>query len=203
MLIGRKRREWFPGATYHVMTRGIRRQEIFRDAADRQLFLFLAKKYVKKYGGSVHAYCLMTNHIHMLIETYDNQIGVIMQSITGVYAKNFNYKYGYKGHLYEDRFKSCLVKSDAYFLKTSRYIHVNPVKAQMVRRPEDYKWSSYRTLLGIEDDMLTEREKILSYFHYNPRKYQEFVEDIENKYTATDAEIYKEMEEDEIFYGNS
>lgn len=182
------------------MERGIRRQEIFREDMDYQIFLLILKKVVESEEAKVHAYCLMTNHIHLLLETKESKIGLIMQKIAGDYAKTYNRRYGYRGHLFEDRYKSCLVKEDAYFLQTSRYIHLNPVKAHMAAYPEDYKWSSYRTVLGISDDQITVREKTLSYFkEKSVHRYRDFVEDIGHKYAVTEAEIHKQIEEDEIW----
>ena len=198
--IGRKQREWYPGAIYHLMERGIRRQEIFKEEMDYQMFLAILKKVVESYETTVHAYCLMTNHIHLLLETNVSEIGRIMQKIAGDYARTYNRKYGYRGHLFEDRYKSCLVKDDAYFLQTSRYIHLNPVKARMAAHPEDYRWSSYRTVLGMSDDRITVREKTLGYFKgKSVHRYRDFVEDIGHKYTVTETEIHKEIEEDEIW----
>lgn len=198
--IGRKQREWYPGAIYHLMERGIRRQEIFKEEMDYQMFMAILKKVVERYEATVHAYCLMTNHIHLLLETNKSEIGKIMQKIAGDYARTYNRKYGYRGHLFEDRYKSCLVKDDAYFLQTSRYIHLNPVKARMAAHPEDYRWSSYRTVLGMSDDKITVREKTLGYFKgKSVHRYRDFVEDIGHKYTVTETEIHKEIEEDEIW----
>ena len=182
------------------MERGIRRQEIFKEEMDYQMFLAILKKVVESYETTVHAYCLMTNHIHLLLETNVSEIGRIMQKIAGDYARTYNRKYGYRGHLFEDRYKSCLVKDDAYFLQTSRYIHLNPVKARMAAHPEDYRWSSYRTVLGMSDDKITVREKTLGYFKgQSVHRYRDFVEDIGHKYTVTESEIHKEIEEDEIW----
>ena len=182
------------------MERGIRRQEIFTEEMDYQMFMAILKKVVGRYGAKVHAYCLMTNHIHLLLETNESEIGKIMQKIAGDYARTYNMKYGHKGHLFEDRYKSCLVKDDDYFLQISRYIHLNPVKARMAVYPEDYKWSSYRTMLGISDDQITVKERTLGYFHgKSVHRYRDFVEDIGHKYMVTESEIHKEIEEDEIW----
>ena len=160
------------------MERGIRRHEIFRDEGDYQAFLTILNKAVMNYNVKVHAYCLMTNHIHLLLETSDSVIGMVMQKIAGDYARTFNRKYGYRGHLFEDRYKSYLVKDDDYFLYTSRYIHLNPVKAHIVEHPEDYMWSSYRTMIGITDDMITTRDNTLGYFKgQSIYGYREFVEE--------------------------
>lgn len=133
-------------------------------------------------------------------EEMDYEIGKIMQKIAGDYARTYNRKYGYKGHLFENRYKSCLVKEDAYFLQTSRYIHLNPVKARMAAHPEDYKWSSYRTMIALSDDKITERDKTLAYFKdHSVFLYREFVEDIGYKYMIQEDEIRKSMEEDELW----
>lgn len=173
--------------------------EIFREEMDYEIFLLILKKVAENYRMKVHAYCLMTNHIHLLLETTDYEIGKIMQKIAGDYARTYNRKYGYKGHLFENRYKSCLVKEDAYFLQTSRYIHLNPVKARMAAHPEDYKWSSYRTMIVLSDDKITERDKTLAYFKdHSVFLYREFVEDIGHKYVIQEDEIRKSMEEDEL-----
>lgn len=177
--IGRKRRLWFPGATYHLMERGVRRQSIFEEEMDYQIFLAILKRATEKYEAKVHAYCLMTNHIHLLLETGEYEIGIIMQKIAGDYARTFNSKYGYRGHVFEDRYKSVIVKDDWYFLQTSRYIHLNPVRAKMVSCAEEYKWSSYRTVLGMVDDGITVKDQTLGYFMgKSVQKYQKFVENI-------------------------
>ena len=195
----RKERIWYPGATYHAMARGIRRMEIFQDDTDYQVFLILLKKMMEKHACYVHAYCLMTNHFHLLIETGEEEIGKTVKGITSCYAAYYNQKYGYHGHVFEGRFKSCLVKDDSYFLQTSRYIHMNPVKARITEHPEDYPWSSYRTMLRIADDRITEREKTLSYFKQSIFYYREFVEDLTHKYIVSENNIQKEIGEDETW----
>lgn len=97
-----------------MIERGIRRQEIFHEEMDYQTFLAILKKVVESYEAKVYAYCLMTNHIHLLLEINETEIGKIMQKLAGDYARTYNRKYGYRGHLSEDRYKSCLVKDDAY-----------------------------------------------------------------------------------------
>ena len=136
----------------------------------------------------------------LLLETNDIEIGKMMRYFSGCYAGYVNQKYHYHGHVFEGRYKSCLVKDDDYFLQTSRYIHLNPVKARMAAHPEDYKWSSYRTMLGISDDQITVKERTLGYFKgKSVHRYRDFVEDIGHKYMVTESEIHKEIEEDEIW----
>lgn len=199
MDIIRRERVWYPGATYHAMARGVRRLVIFQDDSDYQVFLVLLKKIVEKHECKVHAYCLMMNHFHLLLETNQQKIGNTFREITSCYATYYNHKYGYHGHVFEGRFKSCLVKNDDYFLQTSRYIHMNPVKAKITEHPEDYPWSSYRTILRITDDRITQSEKTLAYFKESIFYYREFVEDAAHKYIVSENTIQKKIGEDELW----
>ena len=99
------------------MERGIRRQEIFQDEFDYQVFLEILKKETEKKECKLHAYCLMTNHFHLLLETGNIEIGKFMKALAGKYAMYYNHRHFYKGHVFEDRYKSCLVETDAYFYK--------------------------------------------------------------------------------------
>ena len=152
--MARKNRKWFPGAIYHIMARGNYRQNIFKDDEDFKVFLLLMQDAKTKYGFKLHAYCLMTNHYHLLLETEQTEIWKIMKRINQIYAAYYNEKYRLMGHLFQGRYKSCLVENDSYFLQTSRYIHLNPVKAKMVPRAEAYPWSSYSTLIGMKQEMI-------------------------------------------------
>lgn len=182
------------------MHRGVRRTEIFSDEADYQVFLEILKVALDEYQCKAHAYCMMTNHIHLLLETSEGEIGRFMKCLSERYAMYFNHKYQYRGHLFESRYKSCLVKEDSYFLQTSRYIHLNPVKARIVVKPEDYRWSSYQTMIALKDDRITERNRTLAYFKDNSiLRYRDFVEDIGHKYVVQEHEIKKSMEEDELW----
>lgn len=200
VIIARRKRVWYPGAMYHLMERGIRRKEIFKDDTDYQVFLAILKKALAKNECMVHAYCLMTNHFHILLETSEIEVGRFMKHLASCYAIYFNRKYTYKGHLFEGRYKSCLVRDDAYFLQTSRYIHLNPVKAKMVAHPEDYPWSSYRTMLGICDDKITRSDRTRSFFKdQSVIRYREFVEDVGHRYVVQEDEIRKSMGEDDLW----
>ena len=101
------------------MERGIRRQAIYEEEGDYQVFMVIVKQCLEKYGCVLHAYCMMTNHFHMLLETSDTDVSKFMKQIANCYAVYFNRKYNYQGHLFEGRYKACLVKDDAYFLQTS------------------------------------------------------------------------------------
>lgn len=198
--MARKPRLWYPGATYHLMERGIRRQAIYSDYTDYQTFLAILKRSLKKYSCTLHAFCLMTNHFHLLLETSDTPVGSFMKHLACTYATYYNRKYSYLGHLFEGRYCSGLVKDDSYFLQTSRYIHLNPVKAQIVSYPEDYTWSSYRTFLGLADDKITVTNQTLSYFgKYGIQKYRDFVDTPGQKFKVSEQKIQKEMGENDLW----
>ncbi len=198
----RKKRVWFPGAIYHVMQRGIRKTDIFYDDEDYKIFLKLIQAGMEKWQCQLHAYCLMTNHYHALIETSEEEIGKFVKYVSQNYAMYFNRKYGYKGHVFEGRFVSGLVKQDSYFLQTSRYIHLNPVKAYMAKTPEQYPWSSYRILAGMEDEEFVTVDRTWAYFGTGEEAvtgYRDFVEHSGEQYILYEEEIRNLMEEDALW----
>ncbi len=159
-------RIWFPGAVYHVIQRGNDQHDIFREDKDRIWFLKTVRESKKEMGFKIYLYVLMANHYHITIEASQNHISEIMHYINSTYALRFNKKYARTGHLFQGRFKSILVDKDSYLLELSRYIHLNPVKAGIVGRPEDYIWSSYRLYLYPESEFshLVDTELVLSWF---------------------------------------
>lgn len=182
------------------MQRGVRRNDIFQYTEDYQVFLILVKKAMERYECKIHAYCLMTNHYHMLIQMSAEPLWKFVKVVAQQYAVYYNQKNGYCGHLFEGRYKCCLVKDDAYFLQSSRYIHRNPVKAGIVCVPHEYNWSSYRTMIGMEDDRITQRETTLSYFYGNDAKrYQDFVENYKTRYIVEPACSRQIREEENLW----
>lgn len=149
---------------YHVMVRGVNKEIIFRDDRDRRNFLHLLKYYKTKLNCVIHAYCLMDNHVHILIEDTNNKLGELMKNVTSVYAGEFNKKYKRIGHLFQDRFKSQCVETDFYLLRLIRYIHRNPEKAKICKI-EEYKWSSYKEYLYGEK--IIKKDFILSKYDEN------------------------------------
>ena len=139
-----------PGAVWHVTSRGNNRAAIFCDDADRVLFLDLLGETVKRSHFLVHEYTLMTNHYHLVIETPETTLSRGMKWLNQTYAQRMNKKYGRSGHFFQGRFGSELIEKEAYLLEVLRYTVLNPVRAGMVERPEDYRWSSYRAKLGPE-----------------------------------------------------
>lgn len=162
--LARKKRIWFPGAKYHLTGRGIRRMPLFHDEEDRLEYLRLLKYTKAKMPFHLQSYCLMTNHVHLQVETLDYPPGDIIKYLHSNYAKYFNKKYEFGGHLFESRYGSVLLDSKAQELDTHRYIHLNPLRAAIVKDLNDYEWSSYRAYVGITQDAFTEREQILSSF---------------------------------------
>ena len=205
----RKSREWYPGAIYHVMSRGNRKLSLYQDDEDYLAFLHSIKRTAKLYPFTVHSICLMTNHFHMIIETKDQELWKIMQRILHPYAMNFNRKYNFTGHLFEKRYRAKIIEDDGYLLEVSRYIHLNPVKAQMVQTPIEYGYSSYAKYAGDDTETknrgilllneLVDTTRILSYFNDNSEEgYRRFVES-EISYSEQEQQIRNEMDEDDMW----
>ncbi len=138
----------YPGAFYHVTSRGNERKAIFRSTADREKFLCYLGSASRRYGARIHAYCLMSNHYHLLVETPGGNLSQIMRHVNGAYTTYFNVKRQRAGHLLQGRYKAVLVEREAYALELSGYIHRNPVRAGIAQRAEEYPWSSYRCYVG-------------------------------------------------------
>ena len=138
----------YPGAVYHVTARGNARADIFLDDGDRRRFLSLLAETAARRGWTCHAYCLMDNHYHLLLETAAADLGRGMRQVNGVYTQRFNRAHGRVGHVFQGRYKAILVEKQAYLLELCRYVVLNPVRAGMVARPEDWAWSSYRAAAG-------------------------------------------------------
>ncbi len=128
---------------YHIMLRGINQQVIFEDEEDNQKFIETIKNYKAVSGYKVFAYCLMSNHVHILLKVEKEELDLIMKRIAGSYVYWYNWKYHRVGHLFQDRFKSEPVEDDIYFLTVLRYIHQNPIKSGIVKDIDDYQYSSY------------------------------------------------------------
>lgn len=138
----------FSGALYHVTSRGDRRENIFEDAEDRLTFLRVLAEVVDRFNWLCHAYCLMSNHYHLIVETPDGNLSKGMRQLNGVYTQASNRRHGRSGHLFQGRFKGILVDGDSYLLELTRYVVLNPVRAHMVEQPEQWQWSSYRAMIG-------------------------------------------------------
>ena len=156
----------YPGAFYHVTNRGNAKEKIFLNDRDREKFLEYLEVAVDRSSLIVHSYCLMDNHYHLLVETPEANISKAMHWLNVSYAVYFNTKRGRSGHLFQGRFKAIIINADEYLTVLSRYIHLNPVRAKLVDKPDDYRWSSYNALIGkVEQPKWLETNALLRYFH--------------------------------------
>ena len=140
----------FHNALYHVTSRGDRREDIFEDNEDRLMFLSTLEQTITQFNWICHAWCLMDNHYHLLIQTPDGNLSKGMRQLNGIYTQASNRRHKRVGHLFQGRFKAILADSDAYLLELTRYIVLNPVRADMVKKSADWRWSSYRASVGLE-----------------------------------------------------
>lgn len=149
--MARPQRLEFPGAIYHVTSRGNEQQDIFVDIDDREFFLATLSKVVQRYNWICHAYCLMNNHYHLMIETLDGKLSIGMRQLNGIYTQNFNLRHRREGPVMHGRFKAILVQRDNYLLDMCRYVVLNPLRTKTVRQPEKYRWSSYAGTAGLAE----------------------------------------------------
>lgn len=170
----------FPGALYHVTSRGNRGNPIFRNNGDRRAWLALLGHACERHHFVIHSFCQMTNHYHLLVETVEANLSRGMRQLNGSYTQYFNWRHGLVGHLFQGRYKAILVQKENYLLELSRYIVLNPLRAKMVPSLEDWQWSSYHYFLSEETaPSWLERDCLLSRFG-NERAtaisaYQDFV----------------------------
>lgn len=178
--MARQLRIQFPGALYHITHRGNERKSIFLDNKDKEIFLDLLSFVIDRFGWRCHAYVLMPNHYHFLIETPIANLSRGMMQLNSIYTQRFNRRHKRVGHLFQGRFKSYLVEKEPYLLELSRYIVLNPVRARLVAHPGEWEWSSYNATIGkiTKPDFLNV-EWILSQFGRNKIKavesYDEYV----------------------------
>lgn len=140
----------FPGAVYHVTSRGNAQQNIFLNDTDHKNFLKILDTVVERFNWLVHCYCLMNNHYHLVVETPDANLSRGMRQLNGVYTQKFNWLHNSTGHTFQGRYKSILVEKQSYLLEVCRYVVLNPVRAQLIIDPYNWKWSSYRATAGYE-----------------------------------------------------
>ena len=177
--MARKPRIYFPGALYHVISRGNQGQRIFRDESDHQRYLQLLRAAAERYGFRLYAYVLMPNHVHHLMEVGSNPLSKIMQNILFRYTRYWNRRYRKIGHLFQGRYKAILCEKENYLLELIRYIHLNPVRSQLVRDPGRYAWSSHGAYLKGEGEGWLAVKEVLP--HWGSRRaeavavYQRFV----------------------------
>jgi len=140
----------YPGAIYHITSRGNEKKAIFRDDQDRGALLSLLHRTNLRYHWLCHAYCLMDNHYHLVIETPDGNLSRGMRQLNGVYTQWFNTRHDRVGHLFQGRYKAIIIQKETHLLEVCRYVVLNPVRAHFTEKPDDWPWSSYQATLGKE-----------------------------------------------------
>ncbi|MCT2537157.1 transposase [Aquibacillus koreensis] len=179
--MARKKRIWIPDYFYHVVCRGNHREALFKEEEDFETFLYILEQVNKRHPFELAAFCLMTNHFHLQIRSQKQEISKVMALVNRRYASYFNMKYFLSGHLFEKRYYDKIIPNEQGMLEVSRYIHLNPLEAGMVKRPEDYRWSSFRSYQGntTPDYRFLRQAILLDYFSGSRlekrRKYGEFV----------------------------
>ena len=199
----------FPGAVYHVTSRGDRREAIFLDDLDRTTFLAVVAKALARLDAQVLAHCLMDNHYHLVLYTRQANLSLLMRHINGVYTQEFNRRHAKVGHVFQGRFKAILVDRDAYLLELCRYVELNPVRAGVVTNPGHWPWSSYSAhtgqciapdwldVLGLHRFILG-REATTAHDHREAAtRYAEWVAD------APDARLWDEGLRQQVFLGDA
>ena len=140
----------YSGAVYHVTSRGNARNTIVADDQDRLQFLAVLEHVVKRYNWLCHAYCLMSNHYHLLIETPDANLSIGMRQLNGMYTQKYNRRHKKPGHVFQGRFKAIVVDKENYLLELCRYVVLNPVRTKAVKEPKQWPWSSYQATAGLK-----------------------------------------------------
>lgn len=199
----------FAGALYHVTSRGDGQDDIYLDDNDREIYLEVLAEVKERFKWTIHAYCLMSNHYHLLIETPNSNLAKGMRHLNGVYTQRFNRQHKRVGHVFQGRYKAILVQKENYLLELSRYIVLNPVRARMVRSAKDWAWSSYRATSGLTDAYLwLTTDWILASFSRRKREamqqYRVFVtqgrnqpkpwEELKNQIYLGDEQFIEEMQ---------
>ena len=170
----------YPNAWYHVMNRGRRGEEIFSDKKDFNLFIAVLHEAHELFDCRLAAYCLMSNHYHLLLQTPMGNLSRIMRHVNGVYTQRYNRRKKFDGQLFRGRYKSILVEEDSYLLELLRYIHLNPVRAGICTHVADYRWSSHCGYLSKSEKWLwLHKDFLLAMFDDKPEtatmKYKEFI----------------------------
>jgi putative transposase len=148
--MARKPRIHFPGAFYHVILRGNGKQDIFFEDDDRYRFYLLLQEGVERFRHRIHALCLMSNHVHLVVQVEDIPLSRIMQNLSFRYTRWVNWRHGRCGHLFQGRYKAVLVDGDSYLLELVRYVHLNPVRAKVAASAEEYPWTGHKAYRGEE-----------------------------------------------------
>ncbi len=202
--MARKPRVHYPGALYHVILRGNAGQIIFDDDQDRSRFCLLAQEGIERFGHHIHAFCLMNTHVHLAIQVGVVSLSRILQNLSFRYTRWVNGRRKRSGHLFQGRYKAVLVDADTYLNALTRYIHLNPVRAGMVKEPREYRWSGHRAYLGLEKIPWLTTDWVLSQFSEKlaaaRRIYEKYIG--EGKEEGYQAEYHQGSEMDSRILGD-
>ena len=179
--MARQLRIEYEGAFYHITSRGNERRKIFFSKNDYEKFKEYLGRVQEKYNCRLHCYILMTNHYHLLLETPDGNISRIMHYLNGSYTNYINIKRNRSGHLFQGRYKAILIDHDSYLLELSRYLHLNPVRAGMVSKPEEYPYSSYEYYINKKKEEIIYRDLILNMVSNNKKtQFNDYMKFVQN-----------------------
>jgi REP element-mobilizing transposase RayT len=194
--MARRPRIEFEGGFYHVITRGNQRQKVFLEEKDFLKYLEFLNDYKDRYGFWLYAYVLMSNHVHLLIETGQVPLSKVLQGINQRFTMYFNWKYATVGHLFQGRYKAILCDREAYLLSLVKYLHGNPVRARIVKQPEEYRWSSHRAYLGLDRDGIVDTGLVLGMFSKDLKRgrrlYREYMREEER---ISKEEFYRTVDQ--------
>lgn len=198
--MARKVRRHQPSAFYHIILRGNNGQNIFFSDTDRSKFCILLQQGLERFPHFIHGFCLMRNHVHLVLQAGDGPISSFMHHLSSCYAQYINRTQHRKGHLFQDRYCDFLVNDEAYLLKLIQYVHLNPVRAGLVKMPENYLWSGHQTYIGKTKILWLTQEIVLKKFHQNQNNArnlfhqyvltgigEKFTKEIHSEYCQSDA----------------
>jgi len=174
--MARRPRLFAPGLLYHVIVRGNQRQKTFLNDGDYQAYIERLGRYRQKFGHTIHAYCLMPNHVHLLVESAHEPLGKFMQGLQQSYSQYFNLRHRKTGHVFQGRYKAIVCQHDEYLLQLIRYIHLNPVRAAMVKNPARYAYSGHPAYLANKATEVIDPRKVLALMGGKAR-YRAFIAD--------------------------
>jgi len=194
----------YAGAIYHITSRGDRREAIYLDDKDREQWLEIFGAVCERFNWRCHAWCLMDNHYHVVVETIDGNLSKGMRQLNGVYTQTHNRRHNRVGHVFQGRFKGILVDKESYLLELSRYVVLNPIRAKMVQQLMHWRWSSYRSMVGrAEVPEWLETDWLLSHFGKQRRRaverYVEFVKAGKGLESIWDEKKHPGILGDEVF----
>lgn len=181
-IVARHSRTYSESGIYHAMARGNEKKDIFKDNEDRIKYLDILRDKKGNTNFYLYAYCIMSNHIHLIIKEEDESLSDIMKRINVSYASYLNKKYHRVGHVFQDRFKSEPIEDDRYLLTAIRYVHNNPVKAKLVESPENFAWSSYKDYIGNSNSKIVDTGFVLSLFSSDAHKSVKLFEDFSREF---------------------